>query len=66
MLTLVELLNREEDEFSVGFSNEVDYFEHNVPVRDTEADKIDTPLTDDPVEIGDVETVAFEDVSRAG
>ncbi|MCJ1425627.1 hypothetical protein MMC29_003527 [Sticta canariensis] len=57
MPALEELFNPEEAEVFVELSNGVDCFEDSV----AEAVEVDASLTDDPVEIGELETVALDD-----
>lgn len=54
MPALIKLSNPEEAAFGVGFSD-VD------AVCDADTAKVDTVSTDDPVEIGDIGTVALDD-----
>lgn len=51
MPALAKILNPQEADFGVRFSDEVDCFEDKDPVRDAEALKVDNPLIDDPVEV---------------
>ena len=57
MPALVELFNPEEAEVFVEVSNGVDCFDDSV----AEAVEADASLTDDPVEIEELETVALDD-----
>lgn len=58
---LAELLNPEAALFGVGIADEVDCFEDNDPVCDTEAAEAGAPLCNDLVEVKAVETVALDD-----
>lgn len=61
MPTLAEVLNPKEVGLLAGASDEVGCFEENDPVLDPGAVKVDSPLTNDPVKVGGIETVALVD-----
>ena len=61
MPTLAELFNPKEVKVLAGASDEVGCFEENHPVLDAEAVKVDSPMNNDPVKVGGIETVALVD-----
>lgn len=61
MPALTELLNPEEAERGVEFSEEVGCFEDIDPVSDAEPPDSKFPLTNDPFKVGEVEVVVLDD-----